>query len=106
MRAPTTSSNEIAAGAVDVLGRRLGLPPALSGHNSYWLWGPRGYTGEVMLLVGGSQERYQRWFEEVRLVETVPNPHAMPYERDLQILLARRPRVSLLEVWPELKHFE
>jgi len=22
-----------------------GLPPALSGHNQYWLWGPRGYDG-------------------------------------------------------------
>ncbi|HZE18789.1 MAG TPA: glycosyltransferase family 39 protein, partial [Candidatus Angelobacter sp.] len=30
------------AGAVDVLGRRYGLPPAISGHNSYWMWGPEG----------------------------------------------------------------
>ncbi|HXU46350.1 MAG TPA: glycosyltransferase family 39 protein, partial [Thermoanaerobaculia bacterium] len=33
------------AGAIDVLGDRYGLPDALSGHNSYFLWGPRGYDG-------------------------------------------------------------
>src|SRR6266481_4004676 len=33
------------AGAIDFLGRRYGLPPALSGHQTYFLWGPRGYSG-------------------------------------------------------------
>src|SRR5690606_26636442 len=28
------------AGAVEVLGGPRGLPPAVSGHNNYWLWGP------------------------------------------------------------------
>ena len=28
------------AGAVEYFARDLGLPPAISGHNSYWLWGP------------------------------------------------------------------
>src|SRR5205823_4997724 len=27
------------AGAIDRFGPRLGLPPARSGHNNYWLWG-------------------------------------------------------------------
>ena len=29
-----------AAGAVDLYGGRYGLPHAISGHNSYWWWGP------------------------------------------------------------------
>ena len=28
------------AGAINFLGRGAGAPPAISGHNNYWLWGP------------------------------------------------------------------
>lgn len=30
------------AGAIDLYGPRYGLPGAISGHNSYWWWGPHG----------------------------------------------------------------
>jgi len=33
------------AGAIDLLGPKFGLPKAIGGHQSYWLWGPRNYTG-------------------------------------------------------------
>jgi dolichyl-phosphate-mannose-protein mannosyltransferase len=33
------------AGAIDLFGPKYGLPPAISGHQSYFYWGPRGYTG-------------------------------------------------------------
>ena len=39
------------AGAIDFLGRRYGLPPALSGHQTYFLWGPRGYSGNCMIVL-------------------------------------------------------
>jgi len=42
------------AAAIDVFGRRLGLPPAISGHNQYFLWGPRGHDGSVMIIIGAS----------------------------------------------------
>ena len=35
------------AGAIDFYGPALGLPSALSAHNSYYLWGPGDWTGEV-----------------------------------------------------------
>ena len=37
------------AAAIDVFGRRLGLPPAISGHNNYYIWGPQG-GGEGLSL--------------------------------------------------------
>jgi hypothetical protein len=33
----------------DVYGREDGLPPALSGHNQCWLWGPRGHDGSLII---------------------------------------------------------
>jgi len=43
------------AGAIDFLGRPLGLPPALSGHQSWFLWGPRGYSGNCMIVLDGAK---------------------------------------------------
>jgi hypothetical protein len=40
------------AGAIDLSGPRYGLPPAISGHQNYFLWGPRGYTGESLIVIG------------------------------------------------------
>jgi hypothetical protein len=39
------------ASAINILGRPLGLPVAISGHQNYWLWGPNGYTGKIMIVV-------------------------------------------------------
>ena len=44
------------AGAVDLFGPKYGLPKAISGHQSYFLWGPRDYTGESVIVMEGRQE--------------------------------------------------
>ncbi len=39
------------AGAVNLWGGRYGLPPAISGHNTYWWWGhPAGYSPAVVTV--------------------------------------------------------
>jgi hypothetical protein len=40
------------AGAIDFFAKKYDLPRAISGHNNYWLWGPREYTGEIMIMIG------------------------------------------------------
>ncbi|UPJ46175.1 hypothetical protein IVB40_09435 [Bradyrhizobium sp. 40] len=40
------------AAAIDVYGPAFNGPPAISGHNNYYLWGPRGFDGSVVLIVG------------------------------------------------------
>ena len=47
------------AGAIDFLGRRYGLPPALSGHQTFFLWGPRGYSGNCMIVLDDRRERLE-----------------------------------------------
>lgn len=39
------------AGAIDFFGSRYGLPKAICRHQTYYLWGPRQYTGEIMILL-------------------------------------------------------
>ena len=53
------------AGAMEYYGRELGLPRAISGHNSYFLWGPQGCTGEVLISVGRPLRDLSDAFESV-----------------------------------------
>ncbi len=93
------------AGAVDVLGRRRGLPPALSGHNSYWLWGPGDFDADVLIIIGGRREDHARYFEAIETVGQTSSPWAMPYERGLDVWIARRPKVRLEEIWPRVRRY-
>ena len=54
------------AGAIDLFGPKYGLPPAISGHQSYFLWGPRGYTGESVIVMAGRQQDLESRFADVR----------------------------------------
>jgi hypothetical protein len=94
------------AGAIDLLGRRHGLPLATSGHNNYWLWGPRGYSGQVMIIVGGEAEDHLGVFERVERVAATDCGLCMPYEDDQPIFVCRGLREPLGEIWPRLKHFD
>ena len=93
------------AAAVEVLGRRLGLPRAISGHNNYWLWGPGDWDGSVMIIIGGDADDNAAYFESVERVGVWDHPLAMPYERGLDISIARGFRGSPREAWPQLKHY-
>lgn len=93
------------AGAVDVLGRKLGLPRALSGHNSYWLWGPGNDDWDVLIIIGGDREDNAEFFEDIEIVGQTHSPWSMPYERGLDVSIARRPKITIREAWPRLKRF-
>jgi hypothetical protein len=93
------------AGAIDFLGGPYHLPTAISGHNSYWQWGLRGYSGEVLIIVGGKAEDHSKVYESVEQVATHRNAYAMPYETDLRIFLCRKLKISSIDVWKKTKHY-
>ena len=101
------ASNYGEAGAIDLLGRRYGLPPTRSGHNSYWLWGPGSDPGPdwIVLTVGESREDVEKTFGEVREVGRTRCAECMPYEDARPIYLGRQPRLGLREVWPLVKDY-
>jgi hypothetical protein len=91
------------AGAIDYFGPKLGLPKALSGHNSYFYWGPRNYSGACVIVFGERSDEFKALFAESRLAATTSNPHGMPNEQRVPIYLCRKPRASLAELWPTFK---
>jgi hypothetical protein len=93
------------AGAVDVLGAPLGLPRAISGHNSYYLWGPRGCTGEVVIALGGERKGYEELFASVEQVTVHVCIDCMPYENNRPIFVLRGARIPLSKIWPRVKRF-
>jgi len=94
------------AGAIDFFGVKMGLPPALSGHQNYYYWGPRGYTGECMIVMGDRYEALSGKFASVERVGTVYHPLSMPYEH-FDVYLCRRPKFGTLpQVWPKLKNWD
>ena len=100
------TSNYGEAGAIDFFGPQYGLPKAVCAHQNYFLWGPREYTGEIMILVGSENiEDARPHFASVETAATLSNPYAMPYE-NRPILLARGLKVNLREIWPSLKHWD
>src|SRR5206468_12657301 len=93
------TSNYGEAGAIDLLGPKYGLPKAVSGHNSYYLWGPGDRPVQVVITVGESEEDVRKSFADVTLEETFTNDYVMPYENELPIYVGRGPRAPLSELW-------
>ena len=93
------------AAAIDVFGRRLGLPPAIGGHNSYYLWGPRGHDGSVMIIVGGNTKHYDEVFGSYTVAGHTQAPYAMPYENNQPIYVLRDLKAPLSTFWPTVKNY-
>lgn len=93
------------AGAIDLFGPRYGLPPAISGHQSYFFWGPRGYTGESVIVLDDSKDRLEQFFASVRKVAHVSHPYSMPYEH-FDVYYCQGLKEPLSDLWPKLKNWD
>jgi len=93
------------AGSIDLFGKKYGLPKSICGHNSYYMWGPRDYTGEVMLVIDNNPEELHKVFAEVTVAAQVTNEYSMPYENDVPICICRKPKAPLKNLWPLTKSY-
>jgi hypothetical protein len=94
------------AGAIDFFGRHYGLPDAIAGHNNYYLWGPRHYTGEVMIIIGGDRTDHEEVFESVEQAGLFQHDYVMPYENNLPLFVCRGIKAPIEELWPRVKHYD
>lgn len=93
------------AGAIDLFGPKYGLPKAISGHQNYWLWGPRNYTGEIVIVIGSTVKNELKHFDQVEVGAEFSNPYAYPWDTR-PILICRHPKFDLQRDWPEIKHWD
>jgi hypothetical protein len=93
------------AGAVDYYREKYNLPPAICGHNNYYLWGTRGRSCRVLIIFGGKREDHLHVFESVTEEARFENPYVMPYENHRPIYLCRYPKLPFSQVWVHVKHF-
>jgi Dolichyl-phosphate-mannose-protein mannosyltransferase len=96
-------SNYGEAGAVDLFGPKYGLPKAISTANNYWIWGPRNYTGESLILMDeASPEKYAQHCRSLKLIAGANDPYARPDENyPTYHCVGLSP--DLQSLWPSLK---
>ena len=92
------------AGAIDFFGAKYDLPKAISSHQSYFLWGPRNYTGEILILLGASKEEAEKVCESIEEKTEVSHPYSPSYEK-YKILVCRKTKKPLPEIWQSLKRW-
>jgi len=98
-------NNFAESGAIDLLGPKYGLPKSIGVHQSYWLWGPRNYTGETMIVLGDRPEALRQWCQSVDVVAEPNNPYSTVFEQS-PVLLCRGMKQNLQQVWPQLKDWD
>lgn len=93
------------AGAIDFFGRQHGLPSALSGHQTWFLWGPRGYSGNCMIVLDDRREVLENLWEQVEYVgRSADNPYAL--EKEIPVFICKGAKFgTLAQFWSKLKRW-
>ena len=92
------------AGALNLIGPVLGLPTVISGHQTHFLWGPKGCTGEVLIVTQDDRESLERLFASVEEAGRHFHPWGMA-EENQPIWVGRGLKVPLDRLWPAVKHW-
>lgn len=94
------------AGAIDRFGPDLGLPPAHSGHNNYWLWGPPADGAEPAIFIGYGPQSLDHLCASWEQVATIDNAAGIDNdERGLPIALCHELRRPWSERWTDVRHY-
>jgi hypothetical protein len=93
------------ASAINLFGPKYGLPVAISGHQSYWLWGPHGYTGQEMIIINGAPlAEMNKYYASCVVAGQLDNPLSMPWEKK-PIYLCRGRNATFEADWKDFKHY-
>jgi hypothetical protein len=93
------------AAALDVLGSAYHLPPVLSGHNAYWMWGP-GPASDHTVLVIDALGQLKPYFASCRLLSTYHAPYGVQNDwTGLQIGVCTGPVAGWPTLWLHLKYY-
>ena len=95
-----------AAGAIDLYGARDGLPLAISGHNTYWWWGPRGEDDSTTIAVTLPAPTSSTIFSKVqRAPDQWQTPHKCGRRSAGIPSSSARTEGGVVAAWPSAKHY-
>lgn len=94
------------AGALVQFGDRYHLPPAISGHNAFYLWGLEGCTGQVLITINIDPRDAAQGYGSVTLAARTSCDACVDFENHAPILILRQPKESLSVLWSQARHYD
>ena len=103
------------AGAINELGRGMGLPAAVSSQNSEWWWGPGNPRAATIVAVApgpagggtGYGPYLGQFFTHVRVAATLSNPYGLHNQQwDGHVYICTGPRQPWARIWPQLRQYD
>lgn len=96
------------AGAIDLYGPQYGLPPAISGVNSYWVRGYGDPAPQTVIILGLEEDYVNRRFTLCRVGGHTPNPYNVINEETgdhPDIWVCGPPKAGWPEFWKHFRYF-
>src|SRR6266568_3595297 len=102
------TSNYGEAGALVQFGGRYHLPPPISGHNAFYIWGPQGCTGQVVITINIPPQDAAQVFSSVTLAARTSCDECVDFENQAPILILRQPKAKapFAVLWAQVKHYD
>ena len=94
------------ASALDFFGPKYHLPPAISGHNNFYLWGPGSCSGQVIISVNYLQSDLEKTYSQVRQAATITCQYCQAEENDVPVYVATQPKIPVGKAWATVKHYD
>ncbi len=98
------ASNYGEAGAVDRFGASFGLPPAFSGQDGFWYWGPPPSSARTFVVVGFTQQKLASLFGACTLETRLNNQLGVDdQEQGSAVWTCSAPKAGWSVLWPRLR---
>jgi 4-amino-4-deoxy-L-arabinose transferase-like glycosyltransferase len=95
------------ASALSLLGQAGHLPPVVSGHNNFYLWGPGPCSGTVVIALGDAMANLQGSYARVMQAAINVCAYCMAEENDLPIFVLTGATEPVFKTrWRDVKHFD
>ncbi|MHB1909050.1 MAG: ArnT family glycosyltransferase [Nitrososphaerales archaeon] len=93
------------ASALTFLGKSYNLPPVISGHNNYYIWGPGKCSGAVLIIIGYQLSDFQGYFKTLYVAANNTCSYCMSSEDNIPVIVGIGLNVQLQSVWPMIKNY-
>ena len=92
---------------IPVASPQLGLPEAISPHNSYWYWGYGHPADGPVIAVGYRRDSVESYWSDVTLAAVLGADGVAidPEERGVPVWICRGQKLAWPELWRELRSF-